>query len=128
MGNSKSSNDKNVWQIIFETLSKNGIEVFPPATKIGECKKPYVVLKQDGASQIKSYSSEYVYYRFMLYVPRNKYSELSIFEKDIKKILDENLYPLIMPAGQTETDYYDDNYNAHMRAFLYRNNVRNKHL
>lgn len=119
---------KSIWQIIFDTLTSKGIDVFPPATKVGECKKPYVVLKQDGASKIKSYSSEYVYYRFMVYVPRNKYSELSKFENKIKGILDEELFPLIMPVGQTETDYYDDNYNAHMRAFLYRNNIRNKHL
>lgn len=124
----KDFGDKTIWQIISDTLNENGVDVFPPATKIGECKSPYVVLKQDGSTQIEKYSSEYVYYRFIVYVPRNKYSELSNFENKIKKILADNLFPMIMPVGQTESDYYDDNYNAHMRAFLYRNNVRNKHL
>lgn len=121
-------NKKTIWQNICDVLTSKGIDVFPPATKYGECKKPYVVLKQDGSSQIGDYSSERVYYRFILYVPKNKYSHLSVFEKEVKKIIDEELFPLIMPVGQNETDYYDDNFNAHMRSFLYSNNVRNKHL
>lgn|SRR5699024_7280150 len=120
--------EKNVWEIISETLQENGIDVYPPGTKVGECKKEYVVLKQDGSTQVGSLSSEQDYYMFMLYVPRNKYSFLSTYEFQVKKVLDEKLYPMLMPTGQKMGDYYDDNYKAHMRAFLYRNNRRNKHL
>ena len=100
----------------------------PPATKKGECTKKYIVVKQDGSSQINRYSSVRVYYRFLLYVPRNEYSELSKFEKEVKTVLDEQLYPLIKPSGQTETDFYDDNINGHLRVFLYQNNVRDKYV
>lgn len=120
--------NRSVWEIISDTLIENGFDVYPPATHVGECEKEYIVLKQDGSSQIAGYSSEVVYYRFMLYVPREKYSFLDEYTKSVKKVLDEQLYPMIMPTGQSEGDYYDDNYNAHLRAFLYRNNVRNKHL
>lgn len=120
--------NKTVWEIISDTLISRGFEVYPPATKVGECKREYIVLKQDGSSQKDRLSTQTVYYAFMLYVPKNQYSRLGDFEKRVKEILDTDLFPLIMPAGSTDTDYYDDNYNAHMRTFLYRNYVRNKHL
>lgn len=121
-------NGKNVWEQISDVLRENGIDVFPPGIRLGECKKEYVVLKQDGSSQYRNFSSEVDYYMFLLYVPANKYSMLSNFEYRVKKVLDEKLYPMLMPTGQKMSDYYDDNYKAHMRAFLYRNVKRNKHL
>ena len=62
------------------------------------------------------------------FIESNMYSFLEEYERSVKKVLDEDLFPMIMPTGQKEGDFYDDNYNAHLRAFLYRNNVRNKHL
>lgn len=120
--------EKTVWENIMDVLIANGIEAYPPATKKGECLRKYVVVKQDGSSQINGYSSRRVYYRFLLYVPRNEYSELSKFEKEVKTVLDEQLYPLIKPSGQTETDFYDDNINGHLRVFLYQNNERDRYL
>lgn len=118
----------SVWKRTFEQLKEAGIDVYPPATKKGECKSKYVVVKQDGSSQIGNFSSEQVYYQFMLYVPQNEYDTLSDFEAEVKKALDERLYPMLMPTGSTMPDYYDDSIKAHTRSFLYRNNVRNKHL
>lgn len=118
----------SVWEMTAKALQKNGIDVFPPGTKIGECKKRYVVLKEDGSSQVGNFSSERQYYMFMLYVPQNEYSKLSKFEYDVKEVLANEMYPILMPTGQKMSDYYDDNYKAHMRSLLYRNNVRNKHL
>lgn len=121
--------EKNVWQIIFDNLKNAGIKVYPPATKQGECKENYVVFKKGGSTQINKYSSKRDYYDFYLYVPKNKYSELADFEADVKSVLDSApVYPMIMPTGSTENDYYDDNLNAHLRTFTYYNNVRVKHL
>ena len=117
-----------VWEQIFDSLKKAGIDVYPPATKKGECTSNYVVVKQDGSSQIGTFSSERVYYQFMLYVPQNKYNKLSTFEQEVKGVLDSQLYPILMPIGSNMPDYYDDTVKAHMRSFQYRNNVRNKHL
>lgn len=119
---------KNVWEIISDTLKENGWDVYPPGTKNGECKSKYIVLKQDGSSQVGSFSSQFDYYMFLLYVPRNEYSKLGTYEMELKKLLAEKLFPLLVPTGQKMTDYYDDNYKAHLRTILYRNSVRNKHL
>lgn len=121
--------DKTVWQIIFEEMKKSGIDVYEPANKVGECKNPYVVVKFAGSTKYFNYSSVRNYYNFFLYVPRNKYSYLSEFEFKVKEVLDRPpLYPLIMPTGSSENDFYDDNLNAHLRIFSYYNNQRVKHL
>lgn len=123
------STQKNVWQIIFDVLKNNGIEVYPPATHNGVCTKPYVVVKKSGSSSIYGYSSRRDLYLFMIYVPRTEYSILGDYEAKVKAILDSPpLYPMIMPTGNTEDDYYDDNMNAHLRMITYYNNVRDKHL
>lgn len=119
---------KTVWQNIYDVLKHNGFEVYPPATKKGECKTKYIVIKQDGSSQVKQYSSRRVYYRILLYVPREEYSELSKFESEVKKVLNEQLYPLIKSSGQTEVDYYDDNINGHLRTFIYESKEREQYL
>lgn len=123
-----SNVEKNVWQLISDALTEAGIDNYPPGIKKGTCKKEYVVFKQDGGSQINNISSEVVYYVFMLYVPQNKYSFLSDFEAMVKKVLDEKIYPTIIPTGSKQTDYFDDNLDAHMRSFTYRNSVRNRRL
>ncbi|MBO7695443.1 MAG: hypothetical protein J6T10_22690 [Methanobrevibacter sp.] len=121
--------DKNVWEIIVTTLLENGINAFPPASKIGQCKERYVVVKRGGSSRIKNYSSRRDLYEFFLYVPKEEYSQLSDFQMQVEKVLAKQpLYPMIMPTGDIENDYYDDNINAHLRILTYYNNVRDKHL
>lgn len=121
--------NKNVWNIIYETLKENGIDAREPANKIGECKTPYVVVKFSGSMQYLNYSTQRDYYDFYCYVPKNSYSELTDFEFRVKSILDSPpLYPMIMPTGSSENDYYDSNLKAHLRTFTYYNNKRVKHL
>ena len=118
----------NVWETVQKKLEENGIKTYPPATASGECKSEYVVLKQSGSSQAYNFSSEIVYYDFLLYVPKNKYQTLDDFERKVKHVLDTQLYPMLMPTGANTPDYYDDEIKAHMRSFNYRLTRRNKHL
>ena len=119
---------QTVWERIFYGLKKEGINVFPPATKIGECKEEYVVVKQEGSSQAGNFSSEYHYYSFMLYVPQNKYQDLERLKEKVKKAVSKNLNPILMPTGLETPDFFDDTVKAHMSTIQYRNNVRNKFL
>lgn len=119
----------SVWDIVATLLEKYGdFPVYPPATHNGECTSPYIVLKRDGSAKVPQNSSQYQYMRVMLYVPRNQYSKLDEYQKQIENVIQEKIFPLLLPTGQIESDYYDDNYNAHMRAMLYRNVRRNKLL
>ena len=122
--------EKNsVWQIVADILMKYGsLKVYPPAVHKGTVEEPYIVLKEDGAAVVPGYSSMYRYFRIMIYVPRNQYSLLDQYEADLKEILREKIFPLLLPTGSQESDYYDDNYNGYMRALLYRNVFREKHI
>ena len=120
--------NKTVWERISETLTRHNIDVYPPATKTGECKKEYVVVKADGSAQIGSYSSQSVYYTFMLYVPRNAYNQLERFKRIVKDIISVDLNPMLMPTGQETPDFYDDTVKAHMVSITYRNSIRNSQL
>lgn len=123
----KDYGEDTLWEIITNTLTEHNIDVYPPATAKGECKKPYVVLKQDGVTKIPGISSERVFYMVMLYVPKEQYTYLSRFEEEVRNALD-GVAPMVLPVGETNTDYYDDNYNAHMRYMLYRANRRNRYV
>lgn len=118
----------SIWKTVFKELVKGGIDAYPPATKKGECKSSYVVVKQDGKAQVRSFSSEFVYYLFLLYIPQNQYSEMDEYESQLRQIVDDALYPLLMPVSSTIPDYYDDEVKGHVRSVMYRNCVRNKHL
>lgn len=120
--------DETVWEKVFRVLKKNSIDVYAPATKAGECKNRYAVLKNDGTSQIGSLSSQVVYYTIMLYVPKDKYSSLERFKDEVAKVVNKELFPLLMPTGAENPDFYDDTIKAHMATLTYRVNKRNKHL
>lgn len=120
--------EKSVYQNMFDVLKANGFEVYPPATKKGECERPYIVLKGGGSSQTSDFTSRMVYIRILLYVPQNEFSKLDKFEKDVKKVIDEQIYPLVKYTGQNEPDFFDDNINGHLRAMMYRYNERDKYI
>ena len=119
---------ESIWRTIQRKLEENNIKAYPPATKVGECKSEYVVIKESGSAQVNLYSSEYVYYQFMLYVPHNKYQTLDDFEQRVKRVLNEQLHPLLRSTGSNNPDFYDDELKAHMRSFTYRNIRRNKFM
>lgn len=120
--------NKTVWERISDALKLHGVDVYPPATKTGECKKEYVVVKTDGSAQIGGLSSEVKYYTLMLYVPKNKYTQLERFKEIVKDIVKTDLSPMIMPTGQETPDFYDDTVKAHMVSITYRNSIRNSQL
>lgn len=119
---------KTTWEQISDALRLHNIEVYPPAIKIGECKDEYVVVKADGSTQIGNLSSESHYYTFMMYTPKNRYTDLERFKQIVKDIVATDLYPMLMPTGQETPDFYDDTVKAHMTSVTYRNSVRNSQL
>lgn len=120
---------RSVWDITQRTLIDAGIDTYAPAQKKGDCKDFYVVLKDDGASQIGNFSSERHYYTLLCYAPRTKYLELMDFVNRCKEVMSkEPIFPMLMPTGVETPSFYDDTFNAYMISVQYRNNVRNTHL
>ena len=121
--------NRNVWEIVQETLIDAGIDTYPPSTKHGDCKEPYVVLKDAGSSPVVGKSSEYHYYEIMCYVPMNSYHTLNDFVERCKAVMREDpIFPMLVPTGVQTPSFFDDSFNAHMISVQYRNNVRNNHI
>ena len=79
----------SVWQDIYKHLKSNGLDVYSPSTKTGECTKEYVVVKNNGSAKKVNASTDEDYYSIMCYVPRNKYSALEVLVQKVKKAMKE---------------------------------------
>lgn len=113
------------WDIAFSLLDSNGFDVYPPYTKVGECKKPYVVLMATSVSKATGLSTEYHFYEVLCYA--NLYTEVMQVVADVKECM-QKVFPLFMPTGQETPPFYDNDVNAFMVSIEYRNNARNKFL
>lgn len=108
------------WGDIFECLQSGGFTVYPPGIAIGECKSPYVVVKNDGSSEHPSFSTDVDLYAVMCYVPKQAYSTLEPLVQSVKKTM-KNLEPMIKYYGSQTPSYYDDSVKAHMISIEYKN-------
>lgn len=120
--------DNTIIEALILCLNKNKIEAYPPTTKKGRCTSNYVVIKSSGASKIPGYTSEVHYYDVLCYVPQNKYTELEKFKKNVKEVVEKNLFPRLVPTGSESIDYFDEDIGGFMSSIMYKNNVRNNHL
>ncbi len=111
------------WQDIFRHLKKSGFEVYSPAVKVGDCKREYIVVKNDGSSRLSSFSTDDDLYSVMCYVPKQAYSKLEPFVQKVKAAMKE-LEPMILPYGTQTSSYYDDNFKAHMISVEYKNHKK----
>lgn len=107
-------------QDIYIHLQSSGFDVYMPEVKIGECKAPYIVIKNDGATKHTSFSTDVDLYAVMVYVPKQAYSSLEPLVQKVKKVMKE-LEPMILPYGSQTPSYYDDSYKAHMISIEYKN-------
>ncbi len=113
------------WSDIFKHLKYKGIDVYSPGTKEGECKSPYVVLKDAGDSKAENSPATRRIYDLLLYLPKNNYSNLEVYISEVVEAMDE-LYPMIRPLHSRTTPYYDDTYKAWMTSIQYINYRKNK--
>lgn len=108
------------WEDIFLHLKEKEFDVYSPGIKLGECKSPYIVVKNNGGNRHASFSSNVDLYSVMCYVPKQNYSKLESLVMEVKKAMKE-LEPMILPNGVETPSYYDDTYKAHMVSIEYKN-------
>lgn len=117
-----------MWMRIIDAFEDEDIEAYPIATKIGECKKEYIVVKEEGSAPIMDYSSKYDYYSILCYVPKDSYLDLKILKQKVKDIMYEKLYPTLMLTGQESAPYFDEEVKGYMSYIMYRNAVRDNRI
>lgn len=109
------------WQDIYVHLEKKGYEVYPPGVKVGECTKPYIVVKNDGSYKHVNFSTNRDMYAVMCYVPKGQYSKLEVMVQKVRQDMKE-IEPMIVPYdGQQMPSYYDDTVKAHYISIEYEN-------
>ena len=107
-------------QDIYLHLKKKGFDVYFPAQKLGECTKPYVVVKDATTSKVAGISSTITYYDVLCYVPGNQFSTLDPFVDSVDKAMAE-LQPMIRPTYVRTQSFYDQAIEAHMISIQYKN-------
>lgn len=107
-------------QDIYNLLASEGFEVYFPGVKVGECKRPYVVVKNNGSAQHVLFSTDVDQYSVMCYVPQLGYSGLEPLVQAVKASM-KKLEPMIRPYGMQTPSFYDDAYKAHMVSIEYKN-------
>lgn len=105
---------------IYQHLSSSGFEVYFPTQKKGECREPYVVVRDAGTSSFLDYTSTQTLYELLCYVPKEQYSKLRPFADSVKAAM-KGLWPMIVPMSYETPPFYDDGVKAHMTAVQYRN-------
>ena len=108
------------WQDIFLHLESYGFEVYSPGVKGGECTSPYVVVKHNGSTRKAGISTDIDLYSILVYVPKERYSELEVQVQDVKRVM-KRLEPMIFPYGSQTPSYYDDGVQGHMISIEYKN-------
>lgn len=111
---------KSVLKQIRGHLRDKGFDTFYPSQHKGECLKPYVVIKYDGASQVAGISSDQAIYTLMCYVPSEQYSTLMSYVEQVKEAMKE-LFPLVRPNGNETSSIYEDDNKSHMVSVQYTN-------
>lgn len=114
-----------VWDKAYKYLLSKGFDVYPPATKRGECKSDYIVLKSEATSQLSTFSSEVQYYLILCY--SNKYTSLLKLVDNVKSVMNR-YYPNMKPTGNETVPFYDDDVKAYMVSIQYRTVARNNRL
>lgn len=117
--------EKSRWSDIFLHLKDKGFDVYSPGSKEGECKSPYVVVKHAGKSKNPTVSSSMMLYDILVYLPKNKYSQLETFVGKVEDAMD-GLWPMIRPVHYQTTPYYDEEIKAWMVSIQYQNIRKNK--
>ena len=108
------------WGDIHVHLKEKGFDVYSPGMKVGECTSPYIVVKDEGGNRHPNFSTNVDVYSVMCYVPKDNYSKLEPFCREVKKAM-KDLEPMILYNGAETPSYYDDGVKGHMKSIEYKN-------
>ena len=113
------------WQDLYKFLTSKGHDVYPPGEKLGDCLKPYLVVKYSGTVSSSTASSRRDLYDIMVYVPKGKYAMLEV---EVQKVISElkEVSPLFLPYDMEQDEsVYDASVSGHYVTITYCNYKKN---
>nr|DAE53214.1 MAG TPA: tail completion protein [Caudoviricetes sp.] len=105
------------WKDIYKHLRDHGHDVYSLGQHQGDCKDPYLVLRDNGRAG-PSYSLEAHEYEVLLYYPYNRYSEFGGYIDEVRKCMNE-LFPAVKYVGPEQPHYPDDDVKGYMTSLIY---------
>lgn len=111
------------WQKLFEYLKFKKFDIYSPEQKIGQCKSPYIILKNGGEVKRLDCSTNDSTYTIFCYVPRDMYSYLEEYVIQVKDAMRE-LFPKFIPSGLETSSFYEEDIKAHMVSIEYINHKK----
>lgn len=116
---------ETVWKQIYRHLKAKGYDVYGPDQKEGYCLKPYVVVKIGLTIGLEEISSSEKLYDLLVYVPKDKFSQVEEYTEKLKEDMDE-LFPLVRPTSSETEPFYDESVRAYMTSVQYVNYRKRK--
>lgn len=103
---------------IYKHLKNNGFDVYSIGQHDGICTSPYIVVKENGESEVVGTSLVNNVVELLIYYPIGKYSELSSYKK---RILDVMKYQKgVRRIIEAMPTIIDDDKKAYMTSFTYK--------
>ena len=103
---------------IYKHLKNNGFDVYSIGQHEGICTSPYIVVKENGESEVVGTSLVNNVVELLIYYPIGKYSELSSYKK---RILDVMKYQKgVRRIIEAMPTIIDDDKKAYMTSFTYK--------
>lgn len=73
---------------LFEYLQEKEIDVYFVGQHKGECKKPYVVLKDDGTNSLNGKTGTSLI-DVLFFIPENKFTRCESYKNDVKRLINQ---------------------------------------
>ena len=107
-----------MFEQIYKYLKYNGFDVYSIGQHEGVCSSPYIVVKENGVSEVVGTSLVNDFVELLIYYPVGKYSELNSYKK---KVLDTmKCRKGIRRVVEATPTIIDDDKKAYMTSYTYR--------
>lgn len=105
---------------IYKNLKDDKIDVYLTGQHIGDCIKPYVVVKKGAVTKMAGYSTLINYFDLLCYVPKNQQTKIDEYIKAIRKSM-LKISPMIKFNTTTSEPYFDESVQGFMVDLEYIN-------
>ena len=103
---------------IYKHLKNNGFDVYSIGQHEGICTNPYIVVKENGESEVIGTSLINDTVELLIYYPIGKYSELSNYKKSILGVM--KYLRGVRRVIEAIPTIIDDDKKAYMTSFTYK--------
>ncbi len=107
-----------IYDLIFDTLKRNGFNVYAPNAHKGECIEPYIVVKESDTNQYVNYSTNITLYDIMCYA--KNYTDCLKLKEKVKETM-KKAEPSVKPTYTETAAFFDDSVKGYMSSVEYRN-------